>query len=478
MLTISSKQILDRARRENPWWDEPHSLPKMYQDWTSRPYLDLLAPLVKQSEVRRAVVLMGPRRVGKTVMIHHLIGQLLSAGVHPKNICYFSVDHPIYNGLGLEDFLKSYEAATSVDLSKNRCYVFFDEIQYLKDWEKHLKSLVDSYPDLRCLVSGSAAAALRLKSTESGAGRFTDFLLPPLTFHEYLFLIKQTDLVALSEENGVKNFSTHDITALNARFMDYLNYGGYPEAVFSEEIQSDPGRYIKNDIVDKVLSRDLPALYGIQDIQELYYLFTNLAYNTAGEVSLEELSKKSGVTKNTIKRYIEYLEAAFLVRTVPRVDRSAKRFRRASFFKVYLTNPSIRSALFGPISADDEAMGSVVETAVFSQWFHQDDPLYYARWKGGEVDIVSLNSAQKAEFAVEVKWSDRYYSNPGELKSLSQFCHTQDLTLAIVTTRTKAGTKSVGNATFAYMPASLYCYTLGYNIVKRKKARSRRPNSN
>jgi hypothetical protein len=87
-------------------------------------------------------------------------------------------------------------------------------------------------------------------------------------------------------------------------------------------------------------------------------------------VSLGELSQQSGVAKNTIKRYIVSIESAFLNRTVQRVDRTAKRFRRANFFKAYLTNPSLRSALFAPVDAEDDSMGSLVETAVFAQWLH------------------------------------------------------------------------------------------------------------
>jgi uncharacterized protein len=119
-----------------------------------------------------------------------------------------------------------------------------------------------------------------------------------------------------------------------------------------------------------LLLRDLPSLYGIQDIQELNSLFTMLAYNTAGEVSLEGLSQNSGVAKNTIKRYVEYLESAFLIKVVHRVERSAKRFKRANFFKVYLTNPCMRSALFSPLDPSSDEMGNLVETGVFSQWFH------------------------------------------------------------------------------------------------------------
>ena len=163
--------------------------------------------------------------------------------------------------------------------------------------------------------------------------------------------------------------------------MRVINYGGYPEAIFSNEIQSDPGRYIKSDIIDKVLLRDLPSLYGIQDIQELNQLFAYLAYNTAQEVTLEGLSQNSGVSKNTIKKYIEYLEAAFLIRVVHRVDRNARRFKRATRFKVYLTNPSMRTALFGPIEAGDEDMGQMAETAIFAQCFHDiSNKIYYARF--------------------------------------------------------------------------------------------------
>ena len=64
--------------------------------------------------------------------------------------------------------------------------MFYDEVQYLKDWELHLKSLVDTFRSTKFIVSGSAAAALKMKSDESGAGRFHDFSLPPLTFNKYI----------------------------------------------------------------------------------------------------------------------------------------------------------------------------------------------------------------------------------------------------------------------------------------------------
>lgn len=467
MRKVPSEQVIKRLQIENPWW-ETKKIPSAYLAFNPRAYLELFYPLVETKKIRRATVLMGPRRVGKTVMLHHTIQRLINDGISPNKIGYFSVDHPIYNGLGLEELLDIFSEATGISYLEEECYIFFDEIQYLKSWEIHLKVLVDRLPNIKCTVSGSAAAALRLKSTESGAGRFTDFLLPPLTFHEYMELLGKNNLVVPPEEEG-RSFTSGNIEELNESFIHYLNYGGYPEVIFSEMIQSDPGRFIKNDIIDKVLLRDLPGLYGVQDIQELNYLFTTLAFNTSNEVSLDELSKGSGVAKNTIKKYIEYLEAAFLIRTVHRIDRTAKRFKRANFFKVYLTNPSIRSALFSPVNSSDEAIGPLAETAIYSQWFHAETILYYARWKDGEVDIVHLDERQKAMWAIEVKWTDRFYDRPRELKNLIQFCHANNLKEAAVTTRNKSGKITIDNVNLEFIPTSLYCYTVGYNIVKGKQ---------
>lgn len=467
MKQVPKEQVAKRLNIENPWWID-NNIPKVFREFKPRPYLELFYPLVESRKIRRATVLMGPRRVGKTVLIHHTISRLIGQNISPKKIAYFSVDHPIYNGLSLDALIEVFSDATETDSSEDECYIFFDEIQYLKNWEVQLKAIVDRFPNIKCTVSGSAAAALKLKSNESGAGRFTDFLLPPLTFHEYLELLDKTHLITPSKtEEGF--FFSSDINELNKNFIHYLNYGGYPEVIFSDIIQSDPGRFIKNDIIDKVLLRDLPGLYGVQDIQELNYLFTTLAFNSSNEVSLEELSQGSGVAKNTIKRYIEYLEAAFLIRVVHRVDRTSKRFKRANYFKVYLTNPSIRSALFSPLNDKDDAIGPLSETAIYSQWFHSDTLLHYARWRNGEVDIVNIDEKQKVSWAIEVKWTDRFFKRPGDLKSLLSFCHSNNLDEATVTTLTKTGIVKFQNIDIEFVPASIYCYTVGYNIIKGKQ---------
>jgi predicted AAA+ superfamily ATPase len=437
----------------------------------------LFYPFVVEKKIKRALVLMGPRRVGKTVMLFHSIQQLLTENVNPQKIFFIGIDNPIYVHLSLEDILSLCKQSLNQDNLKG-CYVFFDEIQYLKDWERHLKVLVDSFPETKFIVSGSAAAALKWHSTESGAGRFTDFMLPPLTFQEYIHL-KEMNLLMYNGtisygENKIPYYLSHNIKALNKEFVHYLNFGGYPEVVLSEKIQSDMGRYVKNDIVDKVLLRDLPSLYGIKDVQELNRLFTYMACNTGNEFSYETISKESGIQKDTLKKYLEYLEAAFLIKVLNKVDITAKRLKRITSFKVYLTNPSLRTALFSPISETDNEMGSMVETAVLSQWMHREKlDLTYARWKEGrnegEVDLVLVDDKKyKPQWGVEIKWSNRYFEKPNELKSLIHFCKSNNFKNALVTSIDQLGIKQIEGLLFSFLPVSIYCYNIGDITLKMK----------
>ena len=473
LISVSQEQIVERIKFENPWWVDGR-IEKDYNEMPRRAYFGIFRNLANEKEVRRAIVLMGPRRVGKTVILHHLVQDLLEKGKDPKRIVFITIENPIYNNISLENLFRYARIAVGEE-SLEDWIIIFDEIQYLKDWEVHLKSLVDSYRNSRFIASGSAAAALRLKSTESGAGRFSDFLLPPLTFHEYISFKELDRIIIPSRINWQENissfFTTTHIEELNRHFHNYINFGGYPEVFFSEKIQSNPGRYIRQDIVDKVLLRDLPSLYGIRDVQELNTFFTTIAYNSANEFSYEKLSVQSGIQKALLKKYIEYLETAFLIKQVKRVDHAGKKFKRENFFKLYLTNPSLRSALFTPISLNDDQIGNMVETAIYSQWMHREwfTP-WYARWQNGEVDMVGISEkTMKPLWALEIKWSNRYFEKPSELRSLIRFCKQSNLSDALVTTIDKEGIKEIEGIRVQFIPASTYAYTIGRNTLSLKK---------
>ena len=189
------------------------------------------------------------------------------------------------------------------------------------------------------------------------------------------------------------------------------------------------------------------------------------------------LSKESRLRRVQLAKleYINYLEAAFLIKVVRRTDDAAKKYQRETQFKIYLTNPSLRCALFMPINEQDVEIGDMVETAVYAQWFpRQGVELRYANWRQGkqqgEVDIVGLDLAkQKPSWAVEIKWSNKFFYNPGELVSLSYFMNTNLMDEALVTSINETGTKYLHNLRLHFMPVACYAYIVGGNTLNQIK---------
>lgn len=469
----SEEEIVERLHFDNPWW-QSGKLEPPFSELPRRQYLQVFQRLVTNTDFHRAVVLMGSRRVGKTVLLLHTIQHLIDSGVSPHRICYMSLDVPIYSNLALDRLFKLCRKTVG-NTSADGYYVFFDEIQYLEHWEQHLKTLVDSYPNVRFVGSGSAGAALVRMSRESGAGRFTDFALPALSFAEYVEM--RNPGIGFEQQFidwGRESFGLHvpsNQSLLNELFVEYINFGGYPELLFRPHSVTQSSRYIQHDIVEKVLLRDLPSLYGIQNVMELNKFFNVLAYNSGNVFSFAELKRKSQIDPATIRKYLDYLQAAFLIHILERVDENSKTFKRVDYFKVYLTNTSLRTALFSPVREASEFMGNLVETALLAQ-YQKLDALYlrFAHWtKGaskGEVDLVQLNRTfQKPAWILEAKWSNRYVSKPRELRSLVSYCQANKVNKPLVTSIDKMATATVKDIDLTFVPASSLAYSIGKHAV-------------
>jgi hypothetical protein len=127
--------------------------------------------------------------------------------------------------------------------------------------------------------------------------------------------------------------------------------------------------------------------------------------------------------------------------------------------------------LFAPLTAVSDGMGAIVETAIFSQWMQRTSFIpYYARWKNGEVDLVNISrKTNRPDWAVEIKWSNRFFEAPNELKSLASFCEENKLKQALVTSIDKSGIKEFNNIQIQYLPAAVYAYNVGKNTLESQK---------
>jgi predicted AAA+ superfamily ATPase len=147
--------------------------------------------------------------------------------------------------------------------------------------------------------------------------------------------------------------------------------------------------------------------------------------------------------------------------------------KRERNFKIYLNNPSMRAALFAPVSASDAVLvGHLTESAIFSQWQHSAHfrNIRYARWRNeGEVDIVFLSgAAEKPSWIGEIKWSDRVQKNQlSETKSLQILLRRHSsITESFFTSKTLTSESTVECKPFKVVPSAIYCYTVGRNITQ------------
>ncbi|MBR0197396.1 MAG: ATP-binding protein [Kiritimatiellae bacterium] len=460
---FSSEMFANRVKLDNPWW-QSGTVNRIYTAVKPRLFIEKFYHYITLEGVQRSIVLMGPRRVGKTWLIQHAIDRLLTkGGVLAKNVIFLPIDVPVYHGTDIEELVNEACRSSGANLKTDRLFVFFDEIQYRKDWEISLKTLTDSYPNIRFIASGSAASVLARGARESGAGRFTDLKLAPLTFYEYIDMI--------GKDEGL--FESMEQT--NKLFIDYVNFGGYPELASNQDVRNNPTQFIQRDIVDKVLLRDLPSLYHIDDVRDLQSFFSYIAFHTGTVQTYESLAQGSGLTKHTISNLLQYLEEAFLIVRHDRVDVNALSLKRAVQFKLYLTNSSLRASMFQPIEAvDDPYFGYTIETAIASQLGISENRhnWKYANWRVGkeqhELDFVQIDpGTQKVASAFEVKWSDGPFDHPTEVKDAAKFAINNGLKSLVVTSRTQTGKKHIGELELSYLPTARLAYQLGKEYLTK-----------
>ena len=190
-----------------------------------------------------------------------------------------------------------------------------------------------------------------------------------------------------------------------------------------------------------------------------------LALNSGDEVSLESIAAATGAAKNTIRKYLDYLEAAWLLTRVDKIDLDNGMFERARSFKVYLNDPVLRSLLAGPLAADSPGMAKAVENAVFAAWRgrNPDGKVYFARRRGRDIPFVTAPPPEAPERGYGlyyVDWSDSPPA-PGDLKLPAPDETPYLAEVAIFTRGLAAAPEDDADPRVAYTPAAVYCWDMG-----------------
>ena len=417
MTIISKEGLLKVLASYNPWWKTGMVNPKLSKTYKRFAFYEAMKRL-DQTEIRRTVVLTGTRRVGKTTIQYQMIEALLQRGISPQKIVFISMDHPMLKLSSIQEILECYHENI---YPEQDAYYFFDEIQYAQDWDKWLKIIYDMQPDTKTIATGSASPALIKGNQESGAGRWSTIQVPTMSFYEYCELLnidqpelpidlKITSLVHKTQQERTQIML--QLSKVQNYFNRYLQVGGFPElALADNDILAQ--QVMREDVVDKVLKRDLPSLYRIRNSTELERIFLYLCNVSSEIVSIEAIAKElSGVSRPTVENYIQYLESANLIYQSWPVHIAGKKILKASP-KIYIADAAIRNAVLmdDSLLSDPVEMGKIVETAVYKHvvafYYQQAASVGYYRGgkKGKEIDVVVGYSNAK-HILIEVKYRE------------------------------------------------------------------------
>ncbi len=417
-MPITTKDsILKVLTAYNPWWKTGVVNPKMTRTYKRFAFYEAMKRLNEQA-IRRIVVLTGTRRVGKTTIEYQMIENLLASGVSPQKIVFISMDHPMLKLSQFQDILDCYHENICPDQD---VYYFFDEVQYAQDWDKWLKTIYDTQPDTHVVATGSASPALMKGSRESGAGRWSVIQVPTMSFYEYCELL-QIDKPDIADNLKMTSllYKTQferrqimlQLSKVQNHFMRYLQVGGFPElALADNDIMAQ--QVMREDVVDKVIKRDIPALYSIRNATELERIFLYLCNVSSEIVSVEAITKElNGVSRTTVENYISYLESANLIYQSWPVDMAGKKVLKARP-KIYISDAAIRNAVLmdESIMTDPTEMGKVVETAVYKHIaaFYYPYATSVGYFRGGkknkEIDVV-VDYPNIKNILIEVKYRE------------------------------------------------------------------------
>lgn len=455
----------------NPWWaDRSFTVPDF-----RRLAFEACRNCLEDTSLRRAVLLSGPRRVGKTTVLLQIAEHLTRNGRDPKSIFYISLDHPLIKLLSLRNILALY--SESIHPQSKEAFLLLDEVQYSKEWETEIKLLVDHQPQYRILATGSTSVVHRERLAESGVGRWITVPIPTLSFFEFVHIRGERvpEIQQTLRPHDLFPLSRADLADLAVRFREilpafhqYLLVGGFPETATQKNIGLCQ-RLLREDVVERVLKRDITALFGVRNVNELEKLFIYLCIHSGGIIAHKTCATALGTSAATVANHLTLLEQANLIYRIPPAKVTGKKILRARN-KYYLVDAALRNAVLlrgEEILTNPDEMGIIAETTVLRHlyaYYYRDVPeIVY--WRDPvsqkEVDIIVRSPNYVLPF--EVKY--REHPSLSEKSGLVAFCRLEDVKRAYWVTK---GDRDFGvtsfeglETQFLKVPAHILCYLLG-----------------
>ncbi len=324
-------------------------------------------------ESKRAQVVVGVRRSGKSVLCYNVMKQ------HPGEFAYVNFDDERFHALRAEDLNDVLEALYKEygDFK----YLFLDEVQNIEGWHLFVNRLLRLR--MHVLITGSNARLLSGELATHLTGRTDQVELFPLSFSEYC------DCKGIDK----KSVTTKAIAFRSATYDDYLRQGGFPELL----TERNKTRYV-TQLVEDILDKDLVRRFKIKNVRVFKQLASHLMNIAPAILNVKELSLQFGVSDMTAGAYVDHLKQAYLLVGVQAYSLKSK--QRVRNEKVYAVDVALMDSRVDAMAGDN--LGWRMETQVYIELLRRNRPLgrdiFYFRERGGiEADFVVCQGSHVQE---------------------------------------------------------------------------------
>ena len=339
-------------------------------------YIEKIKPFIDKDIIK---VLTGIRRSGKSVMLKLIMEELKQNKIDEKQFININFENLINIELTTADKLHEYILKKASEIKK-KCYIFLDEIQEVKDWEKCINSLrVNEEYDFDIYITGSNAKLLSGELSTYLAGRYVEFVIYPFSFKEFLETLKSIQ---------------QDVSTREA-FQKYVKFGGMPflyNLAFEEEASL---QYLK-DIYSSIILKDITQRNKIRDTDLLERVISYLIMNVGNNFSATSISKffkseNRKVSVETILNYIKAAEESFLIYRVSRDDLIGKKVLNVNE-KYYIADHGMREAILGSNQRD---INQIFENIIYLELLRKGYNVRVGKVDNLEVDFVCTKGNEK-----------------------------------------------------------------------------------
>ena len=339
-------------------------------------YIEKIKPFINKDIIK---VITGIRRSGKSVMLKLIMEELKQNGIDEKQFININFENLINRELTTADKLHKYILKKASEIKK-KCYIFLDEIQEVKDWEKCINSLrVNEEYDFDIYITGSNAKLLSGELSTYLAGRYVEFVIYPFSFKEFLETLKSIQ---------------QDVSTREA-FQKYVKFGGMPflyNLAFEEEASL---QYLK-DIYSSIILKDITQRNKIRDTDLLERVISYLIMNVGNNFSATSISKffkseNRKVSVETILNYIKAAEESFLIYRVSRDDLIGKKVLNVNE-KYYIADHGMREAILGSNQRD---INQIFENIIYLELLRKGYNVRVGKVDNLEVDFVCTKGNEK-----------------------------------------------------------------------------------